>query len=217
VSDGVIKLAAGAAIAALIGVGIWAGVRKLRSSAESAVDEAITRPYPSPSRLVIAAVTSDYASEALADGAIVLRHVPDGSAAGLAGWYGAEAVPAKQGLVEDLVASIADQPTYRPLEAPAGPCRSDADVSTTTLGELVFGDERNVTVWTCSVTKNGNAYLLAWAARSTDVETDQRKLVSMLKRSQLVSNKLCSVNVINGGCMPDPPRMLAALVENARR
>jgi hypothetical protein len=181
------------------------------------MDEAATRPYASPSRLVIASVTSDYASEALADGAIVLRHVPAGSAAGLAGWYGADAVPTKQGLVEDVVASLGEQPTYRPLEAPAGPCRSDADFSTVTLGELVFADEHNVTLYTCSLIKHGNAYLLAWAARSSDVESDQRRLGSMLKGSQLVSDKLCSVNVINGGCTPAAAQMVGTLVENARR
>jgi hypothetical protein len=67
------------------------------------------------------------------------------------------------------------------------------------------------------VKKHGNAYLLAWAARSTDVETDQRRLASMLKSSQLVQNKLCSMNVINGGCTPASAQMIAALVENARR
>src|SRR5258706_6025438 len=58
--NGVVKLIVGLGIAtALIGA-VYFGVQKLRGSLENAVDNAARRPYPAPSRLVIASVTSDY-------------------------------------------------------------------------------------------------------------------------------------------------------------
>ncbi|MBX3226294.1 MAG: hypothetical protein KIT84_43075 [Labilithrix sp.] len=202
----------------LVAVAIGLGVMKLRSAVESAVDEAATRPYQAPNRLVIASVTSDYASEVLDDGAILLRRMPTGSAAGLAGWYRAASAPPPS-LVDDVVASMQAAPTYRPLAAPSEPCRTDAEEGSAraTLGELSFGDDRDVTLWTCTLTKRGHAYFLAWAALSADVSSDRSRLVWMLKGSQLVSDDLCSVNVINGGCNPSAANLVTALVTHVRR
>jgi hypothetical protein len=212
-----VRLLLGATLVLVIAGSIRVGVRKIRSWSEAAMDDEVTRPYQAPSRLIIAAVRSDYASDVIAGGAIILRHLPPaGPAAGLAAWYGGTSFSAAE-VVDDAIASMNERPTYRPLAAPSEPCRSDAESSVTTLGQLSFGDDEDVTLWTCTLTKKDNVYFLAWAAPSSSAATDEPRLMRMLKRSQLVSNNLCSVNVINGGCSASAAQLVAALVTHARR
>ncbi|MFO0741520.1 MAG: hypothetical protein U0270_36825 [Labilithrix sp.] len=217
----VVKLTIGMLAVVGFGYGIWFGVQKLRRSVEGAADDAIVRPYEAPSRLVIASVRSDYASSASDDGALLLRRMPVGSAAGLAAWYSGRGGPpiGSTAYVDDAVRLVAAHPSYRALEAPEEPCRGDSapDSSKTTLGELSFDDDRPITLWTCTLQKSGNTFLLAWAARSSDVGKDRSGLMYMLKGSQLVRGDLCAVNVINGGCSPSAARLIATLIEDARR
>jgi hypothetical protein len=203
----VVKLTIGMLAVVGFGYGIWFGVQKLRRSVEGAADDAIVRPYEAPSRLVIASVRSDYASSASDDGALLLRRMPAGSAAGLAAWYSGRGGPpiGSTAYVDDAVRLVAAHPSYRALEAPEEPCRGDSapDSSKTTLGELSFDDNRPITLWTCT--------------RSSDVDKDRSGLMYMLKGSQLVRGDLCAVNVINGGCSPSAARLIAKLIEDARR
>lgn len=203
-------------VAVVLGIGLWLGVRHARTSAEEAVDDAVKRAYPAPNRLVIAAVRSDYASGVLDDGSIFLQHAPAGSTAGLAAWHASVGAPGPR-FVEEAILAMKEAPTYRALEAPAERCRSDAETASTTLGEVTFGDGRKVTLWTCTMKKRKHTYLLAWAALSPEVEKDETKLVGMLKASQLVSDDLCSLNVINGGCHPSAASLLEKLVTSAGR
>lgn len=209
------------ALVVLAGVGLWLGVGQLRRALEGAVDNAIVRPYEAPSRLVIASVTSDYSSSVLDDGAIVLRHAPAGSAAGLAAWYAGKGGPeiGATTFIDDAIATMKEHPTYRALETPSAPCRGDADPDTAkaTRGVLSFGDDHDVTLWTCTLRKRGHGYLLAWAARSSDVDHDERGLTYMLKGSQLVRGDICSVNALNGGCHPSAANLIANLIASARR
>ena len=196
----------------VLGVGIWFGVTRLRSAVDRQFTDAATRPYKSPNHLVIASVPSDFGSEATFDGALILRKQPSGAAAGLAGFYRVEAAPT--GTLEKALGSMRDA-RYTPLAAPAEPCRSDAETSNTTLGEIAFPDRR-VTVWTCTLTKKGHAYFLAWAASSEMLDEQQPRLLHILRGSQLVSNNLCAANVINGGCTPSTSALVSAIVASAR-
>lgn len=216
VSDNMVKIAiAAGAVVIVIGL-IWLGVRKLRGSVESQMDEAATRPYPAPNRLIIASVTKDYASTLSDDGAIVLRKTPTGPSLGLTAWYASEGMPPAN-FLDKGIAATKGEPSYRAMETPTDPCRSDAETSIATLGELSWNDSDNVTLWTCTITKKSHSYFLAWAARSKDVDDVKQRLTSMVKGTQLVSNDLCSLNVINGGCMSSAASLIAAIVENARK
>ena len=197
-------LLGGLAVLLLVGGGIWLGMRLLMNE----VKDTATRPYRSASGLVIAAVSSEYASEGAMDGSILLKK--PGAAAGLAGFYKSDAIVPGAALQKAL-ATMTDG-KYEALEAPKEPCRSDAETSTTTLGELTFPG-RKVTLWTCTMTKKSHAYFLVWASSSDD---ERKHLSYQLKTSQLVSNKLCAVNVINGGCSPDAAALVSAVVASAR-
>lgn len=197
---------------ALFAVGLYFGVQKLRNWGQATMDDVATRPYQAPNRLVIAAVRSDYGSSATDDGALVLRKEPRGPAAGLAGFFRVDPLQTS-GAVEKAISMIPGA-TYRALEATSDKCRSDADTSESTLGEITI-EKKKITVFTCALTKKNHQYFLAWA--SADPKTDRAQLERMLKSSQLVSNDLCAVNVINGGCRPAPDALVKTLVQAALR
>lgn len=213
IPSAVVKLGIALGVLALLGGSIWFGVMKLKSGVDSVLDEADVRPYAAPNRLVIASVAKDYGSEIVDDGAILLRKMPVGPAVGLAGWYRPAEAPAQDFFAQAVAKSNGN---YRALEAPAEPCRSDAETSTTTFGELTFPHpEDNVTIWTCTLTKKNHAYFLAWAMRSSDVDTNKQRVTMMVKGSQLVDNGGCSANIINGGCHASATALITKLIEHA--
>lgn len=209
-----IKLVVALALVGAFVFALWFGVQKMRVWGDDTVEEAATRPYPSPNRLVIAAVTKEYGSSITDDGAVLLQKMPRGPAAGLAGFYRGDIVRTANAIEQGLAALPGA--TYRGLDAPTAPCRSDAETAVSTLGEVTVGDAK-ITLFTCTLTKKNNAYFLAWAASSADVDGDKKRLTYFLKTSQLVNHDVCAMDVINGGCSPSASGLVTAIVTSARR
>jgi hypothetical protein len=175
-----------------------------------------TRPYAAPSGLIIAAVREDYGSKINDDGSIFLHKVPNGSAAGLAAWWGGRGAPASI-TMEELLSGV--NGTYTPLETPAEPCRGDADPGTLrmTYGELTLGSQ-HVILSTCTFTKFTHTYFLAWAAQSSDLETDRDGLRRMLKASQLVDDsRTCGEKMRGFGCAPSAPAIVTSIIANTQK
>jgi hypothetical protein len=196
-------------------VAIMGGLYFVLNKTKQDIEDNTMRPYASPNRLIIAQVRSDYGSSANPDGSLLLRKSPNGSALGLAAWWGGRGAPASL-TMEELLSGV--NGTYTPLETPSEPCRTDADPDTLrmTYGELTLGDQ-HVLLSTCTFTKKTHTYFLAWAAQASDLENDKEGLRRMLKASQLVDDKLCALNVINAGCTPSATALVTSIITNTQK